>query len=132
MAKRDASKFFAICGGTRKGLILHNSRMAKRAKPTWYAREWRKHAGLNLEKAADRLGMAISYLSDLEKGKRRFNQDHLYAMAEAYNCQPADLIMRDPSQPGSIWSIWDQIPAQERDQAVRVLETFMRKTGTGN
>jgi transcriptional regulator with XRE-family HTH domain len=109
--------------------MRHNSRMAKKQKIRWFAREWRKAAGLNLERAADRLSMAVSYLSDLEKGKRRFNQDHLEAMAEAYGTDPASLIMRDPSDPSGLWSIWDSIPAQDRPQAAKILETF-KKTGT--
>jgi len=104
--------------------------MANKAKIRWFAREWRQHAGLTLERAADRLHMAVGHLSDLEKGKRRFNQDHLEAMADAYGCTPADLIIRNPVDPKGIWSIWDNISPPDRDQAAKVLETFIRKTGT--
>lgn len=131
MAKMLSSDFFAPCGETGERAVRHPSLMAKKPKIRWFAREWRKHAGLNLERAADRLGMAVSYLSDLEKGKRRFNQDHLEAMADAYGTDPASLLMRDPSNPDALWSIWDQIQPMQREQALRVLQTFAgKKTGT--
>ncbi len=101
--------------------------MAKKRK--WFARQWRKHRHLTLEKAAERLHMAVGYLSDLEKGNRRWNQDHVEALAEAYNCEPADLLMRDPSDTRAIWTIWDQIEPTERETAARVLEGFVKKTG---
>lgn len=112
------------------------SGMAKKKKVRWFAREWRQHRGLKLVPAADRLAeilgsMSPGYLSDLEKGLKRFNQDHLEAMAEAYACEPADIIMRDPTAPDSIYSIWDQIAPLDRPQAQKALEGFKKKTGTG-
>lgn len=104
--------------------------MAKKPKIRWFARQWRKKSGLNLQKAADRLHMSVGYLSELEKGKRRFNQDHLEHMSDAYGCTPADLLIRDPSDPESPWSIWDNIPNEERPHAMEILGTFAKKTGT--
>ncbi len=125
--------FFAMCVGTRDSLPSHNSRMAKASK--WFARQWRKHRGLTLELAAERIKtagrvkMTAGYLSDLEKGERRWNQDHVEALADVYNCEPADLLMRDPADTRGIWTIWDQIPATQRETAARVLEGFVKKTG---
>ncbi len=101
--------------------------MAKRAKTRWFAMQWRKHRGYNMEKAAERLGVSVGHLSDLEKGKKRWNQDHIEAMAEAYNCEPADILMRDPSEPSAIWSIWDQIPPTQRTQAAELLRVLIKK-----
>lgn len=104
----------------------HYRGMAKKAQKQ-FIREWRKHRDLTQEQLADRMGIARSYVSHVEGGKRRYDQMFLEAAALALNCSPADLIMRDPAQPGSIWSIWDQIPALEREQAYKVLETFIKK-----
>lgn len=104
----------------------HSQRMAKQRQ---FIRAWRNHRGLTQEDLAARVGVSREYVSYIETGKRRYDQNFLEAAAEALNCTPADLIMRDPTQPGAIWSIWDQIPAAQRDQAIRVLETFA-KTGT--
>lgn len=104
--------------------------MAKGQNQRWFLRAWRKHRGYTQEKLAEMVGTSVGYISDLEKGKRRYNQDLLEALATALNCEPADLIMRDPTMPESIWTIWDQIPETDRAVAIRALEGF-RKTGTG-
>lgn len=109
----------------------HYLGMAKKA-PKQFIREWRKFRDLTQEQLAERMGIARSYVSHVEKGKRRYDQLFLEAAADALQCTPADLIMRDPTQSGSIWSIWDQIPGAERPQAAKVLETFIKKTGTNN
>jgi transcriptional regulator with XRE-family HTH domain len=109
---------------------VHHAYMAKKtAKPRHFLREWRKHRGLTLERAADGLGTTHATLSRIERGKISYTQPMLEALAELYRCAPADLIVRDPSSADSIWSIWDQIAPEQREQAVKVLETF-KKTGT--
>jgi transcriptional regulator with XRE-family HTH domain len=105
--------------------------LSKKPKPRQFIREWRKHRGLTQEQLADRMGITRGYVSQVEKGVRRYDQFFLEAAADAMNCEPADLIMRDPAN-DAIWSIWDQIPATQREQAVRVLQTFAKKTGTSN
>lgn len=129
MANKSARADFAIRVGTNSGRLPHYSTMAKKSKHQWFAREWRKHRGLNLERAAERLKLSVGYLSDLEKGKKRWNQDHLEAMAMAYNCEPVDLLMRNPTDPKAIWTIWEQIAPTERPTAARVLEGFIKKAG---
>lgn len=108
------------------GAKWHHLDMAKKAQKQ-FIREWRKFRGLTQEQLAERMGIARSYVSHVEKGNRRYDQLFLEAAADALLCQPADLIMRDPTQPGSIWSIWDQIPPTEREQAAKVLQTFTKK-----
>lgn len=99
-------------------------------KQRHFIKAWRKHRGLTQEQLAERIGYDRTYISKIEKGSKRYDQPFLEAMADALGCQPADLIMRDPTVQGSIWSIWDQIPATQRDQAAAVLQTFVKKTGT--
>lgn len=107
--------------------ICHRAEMAR--KPH-YIKEWRKHRGLTQEQLAARIEIDRSYLVKIENGKRRYDQPFLEAAALALRCEPADLIMRDPTQPNAIWSIWDKIPPQQREQAARILEVFAKKTGT--
>lgn len=108
----------------------HNASM-KSTQPLWRLKQWRKFRGYTQERLAEMVDMAPGYLSDLEKGKRRFNQDHLEAFAAALNTTPGDLINADPTSAGSIYSIWERVPEPEREQAKAVLETFTKKTGTG-
>lgn len=101
-------------------------------RPPQFFRQWRQHRGYSLERVAEIAGFGSpGYLSDLEKGKRRYNQDILEALAIALQCSPADLLMRDPTAPDPFTSIWDQVPETSRPQALEVLKTFAPKTGTG-
>jgi DNA-binding XRE family transcriptional regulator len=102
---------------------------ADMAKNRWYLKEWRKHRGYTQERLADMIGSSKGYISDLERGERRYNQELLEGLAEALMCEPADLLMRDPSQPDGIWSIWDQLKPVEQAQVVEIAKTIKR-TGT--
>lgn len=102
--------------------------MKKKSNPRHtFIKKWRKHRGLTQEQLAERLGLTQATIARIERGEISYTQPVLEAMAEALRCEPADLIMRDPSQPGSIWSIWDQIPVTQREQAAKVLQTFIKK-----
>jgi transcriptional regulator with XRE-family HTH domain len=94
-----------------------------------YIREWRKHRHLTIDQLAERIGITKSYVSKIENGKRRYDQLFLEAAAEVLNCSPADLIIRDPTAPQPIWSIWDQVPEARRDVAIDMLKG-LAKTGT--
>lgn len=104
--------------------MWHPLRMAKQRH---FIKSWRKHRGLTQEQLAERVGVDRSYVNKIENFKKRYDQPFLEAAATALMCEPADLIMRDPSDPAAIWTIWDQIPATERDQAAKVLQTFIKK-----
>jgi transcriptional regulator with XRE-family HTH domain len=94
-----------------------------------YIKEWRKFRALNQEQLAERVGITKSYMSKIENGKKRYDQPFLEAAAEALMCAPADLIMRDPTDPEGIWSVWDTLQPQEKRQAVELIKTLHR-TGT--
>jgi transcriptional regulator with XRE-family HTH domain len=95
------------------------------AQQRFYLREWRQFRQLTQERLADRLGITKQHVSDLERGRRQYNQALLEGFADALTCEPADLLMRDPTSPQAIWSIWDQIPPVDRDQALKVLNSFI-------
>ncbi len=97
------------------------------AKKPHYIREWRKHRDLTQEQLAERIGIARSYLTKIETGKRRYDQPFLEAAAYALRCEPGDLIMRDPTDPEGIWSLWERLEPPERIRAVAVLRAL---TGT--
>lgn len=91
-----------------------------------FIKEWRKHRGLNQEQLADRLHISKGYLSKIESGKRRYDQQFLEAAAEALQCAVPDLLIRDPSDPEGIWSVWDSLPPTQRTQAVEIIKTLKR------
>lgn len=103
--------------------------ISRMAKQRHFIREWRKHRGLTQEQLAERIGITKSYLSKIESGKKRYDQPFLEAAAEVLQCEPADLIIRDPSDPDGIWSIWDQLQPAQRTQVVEIAKT-LKRTGT--
>lgn len=99
-------------------------------KKPHYFREWRKHRGLTQEQLAERIGIARSYLTKIERGDRHYAQPFLEAAAEALRCEPSDLINRDPLQTESIWTIWEQLKPTERVQALAIIRA-LHDAGTG-
>ena len=107
----------------------------KPARRPTYIRAWRKHRELTLAQLADRLQVELEVdisegqLSRIERGETPYSQDILEAVAQVLRCEPADLIMRDPTQPDAIWSLIDTLQPATRLQAVEVLKALAR-TGT--
>jgi transcriptional regulator with XRE-family HTH domain len=107
----------------------------KPARRATYIRAWRKHRALTLGQLADRLKVELEVdisegqLSRIERGETPYSQDILEAVAQVLRCEPADLIMRDPTQPDAIWSLIDTLKPGERRQAVEILKALAR-TGT--
>ena len=98
---------------------------------TFYLKQWRLHRGLSQQQLADRLESSKGYISDLERGVRRYNQDLLEALAYALMCDPADLLMRDPTKEDAIWSIWESVPETDRPKVIEMIKVFSgKKTGT--
>ncbi len=108
----------------------HCERMEKKARRKTYLREWRKvKPGRTLEAVAEELHISQPQLGRIERGDQPYNQDLLEALAALYGCSPADLLMRDPSDPEGMWSIWDQAKPGQRQQIAEVARTLTR-TGT--
>lgn len=113
------------------------SRLKNKQRRRHFIKEWRKHRGMTQERLAERIGVAVSSISQLETMKQGYSQPTLEAIADALGCEPADLLMRkppskdDPDPNNGIWSIWENLDQPAKKQAIEILETF-RKTGTGN
>ena len=111
--------------------------MAKSSKPVrqrqrHFIREWRNYRGYDQNKLADMVGMTRENLSKIERQLVAYTQDSLEALAEAMSCEPADLVMRNPLDKSSLWSIHDQLakaPAEKREHAAAIVEALL-KTGT--
>ena len=101
----------------------------KPKQPRHFIRQWRLYRGYTQERLAERVGVTHGALSQLERGLTNYTQPMLEALAEALQCDPADLIMRDPNS--EIWSLWDEVrklPDDERKRFVVILDAF-RKAG---
>ena len=113
-------------------LNRHALDMQKRRKT--YIRQWRKMRGLTLEQVSARLeelghSLQPGHLSMLERGERGYTQETLETLAEALQTDVASLLIRDPSDPEAIWSIWDNAKPGERRRIVEVAKALTR-TGT--
>jgi transcriptional regulator with XRE-family HTH domain len=91
-----------------------------------YFKEWRLDRGLTQQRLADRMNTTKANISRIESGKQAYTQDYLEACADALNTDPASLIMRDPSDPAAIWSLWEQAKPAQRQQIVRATHKIMR------
>lgn len=87
------------------------------------------HRGLSQEQLADRLETSVASISRIENGTQPYTQDVLEALAEALATDPASLLMRDPTDPEAIWSIWEQAKQGERT-LIEELARSVIKTGT--
>lgn len=94
-----------------------------------FIRQWRRHRRLSLVQLAERVGISHGQLSKVERDKRPYSQPLLEKLAEELGTDPASLLMRDPTDPEGIWSIWEQVPATERPRALTILKALTR-TGT--
>jgi DNA-binding XRE family transcriptional regulator len=96
-----------------------------------HLKAWRKYRGLTQEQLAERIGIARSYLTKIERGDRRYDQPFLEAAADALRCSVADIIMRDPTDSEALWSLWGGLTPPERIRAVAVLKA-MKGDSTGS
>lgn len=108
--------------------MRHHVRMERTARQRWFLKEWRKKRGYSQERLAEIIGSSKGYISELESGKRRYNQELLESLADALSCEPGDLIVRDPSDPAGLWSIYDALSPSQRVQLVEIGQT-LKKAG---
>jgi transcriptional regulator with XRE-family HTH domain len=80
-------------------------------------------------RCTERLGITHASLSRIERGLQPYNQPLLEGLAEHLNTDTASLLMRDPSDPEGIWSIWDKAKPAVRAQIVRLARALL-ETGT--
>ncbi len=92
-----------------------------------YLREWREFRELTLEQACSRFDMSPAQLSRIETGKSPYTQDFLELAAHAYQTDVASLLMRDPSDPEAIWTLWDNARPGERQQIEDVVRALVRR-----
>ena len=111
------------------------SLMAKRVTPIpkrqprrHYLREWRAYRGLTQERLAERAGLTPGAISQLENDQVGYTQASLEALANALQCEPAELLGRDPGKDGDVIDLLRLI--REKDEAMvrAVLSALPSKT----
>ena len=92
-----------------------------------FLREWREHRNLTQEAAASRLDVSRTLLSKIENAKSPYTQSFMEKAAEAYGCDVADLIVRNPLNMDALWSIQDQLKKADPDLQKQIIDyaTFL-------
>lgn len=111
----------------------------KRAKPIpkkassrrYFFTEWRKFRSLTQEKLAALAKLSTASISQLETGKQGFTDATLEALAEALQCNPGDLLARNPLDPAQPWSIWERLTPSQQRQALRLMNALSDEPATG-
>lgn len=114
--------------------------MGKKARPhpkpkaiPLHLKAWRKHRGLTQAQLAERLAVSDATVSRIESGEQNWDQEFLQAAAEVLRCAPADLLVRDPTQPGAVWSLWERAAPGQREQIDQMAAVIVRgRTGTND
>lgn len=92
-----------------------------------FIRAWREYRNLTQDQLSERLDMSKAQLSRIENGLQPYTQDFLEACADALLTDPASLLMRDPTSPEAIWSLWDQARPGERRQIVESAADIVKR-----
>src|SRR5262245_65816335 len=98
--------FEAPCVDTAAA-VTHDFRMAKGPRPT-FIKQWRIFRGLSQEALAERTGMSNGNISLIERGRQNYTQETLERIADALQCEPADLLARSPGDTEDLWQIFRQ------------------------
>jgi transcriptional regulator with XRE-family HTH domain len=94
-------------------------------KPT-FIKQWRLHRGLSQERLGERVDLSGASISQIESGKQGYSQENLERIADALQCEVVDLLIRDPSDPEGIWSLWDRAKPAQRKQIMGMIEGFLK------
>lgn len=101
-----------------------------------YFKEWRKYRHLTQEQVIDRLAamedplipQTTASLSRLENGKQPYTQRSLEALAEVYQCEPEQLLGRDPYKEGEVIDMWSRLTERQQRQALAVIDALRQES----
>ena len=99
------------------------------ARNPTFLREWRKKSGKTLVAVAEHLHMSHSQLSRIERGAQPYNQELLEALADLYGCDVVDLLIRDPSDPEGMWTLWERAKPGDRQRIIAVADALLKEAG---
>lgn len=95
-----------------------------------YFKEWRKKRGLTQEQAAARLDIDRTTLSKIERIGHAYSQSILEAAAEAYSCEPWDILNVNPLKEGRVVDLTQKLRDADPDtraQALGYIEGLLAK-----
>lgn len=95
-----------------------------------YLKAWRLKAGLTQEGLAEAVDTTKAVISQLENEHRALSPKWLRKLAPVLDTQPGHILDTNPENlDDDIAHIWTKISERDREQAIKVLRSFV-KTGT--
>lgn len=91
-------------------------------RQTTYIKEWRTHRGYTQQELADALGVTKGYISELERGVKRYNQDVLEGVAKVLRCQPVDVLAHEPSGRCDLCEAWQRMSGGQRALSLKIIQ----------
>lgn len=110
-----------------QNLSMAQTKQRPRQRRRIFLKEWRKFRGLTQEQLAEKVGMVVSNISQLEQGRQGYSKEGLEALAGALNCEPGHLLSVDPTGPEAIWPIWDIADPAQRRIIVDISKTIVKR-----
>ncbi len=92
--------------------------------------ELRKARGLTVEELAAQADMSPSYVSLMASGARNISVSNMKKLALALQCSPLDLLTDGTPADDALLNVWSAIPADRRDLALQVLQSFAESPAT--
>lgn len=89
-----------------------------------FVKEWRKFRGLTQERLAERTPFTTGAISQLETGRTKYTQDMIEALAFALECEPGDLLSRDPTKEGEVVDLLSRLSDENKDAAIKMLKAL--------
>ncbi len=100
--------------------------------PLHHLRAWREYRRLTQEQLAERVGTTKAVISLLERHERSLSDKWARRLAPALNTTAGFLFDHDPADlPTDVLEVWAAIPEAQKEQAMAVLQTFVRGDRTG-
>lgn len=96
-----------------------------------FFKEWRLFRNLTQDDVIARLevlGVEFSKpsISRVENGHQPYSEPILLALAEVYDCEPSDLIGRDPTWGRSLDATLNALQAADRARIISMVEAFLK------
>jgi len=90
-------------------------------------RAWRTASGLSQEALAERAGLTVGSISQLEGEVMRYSQNSLEGIADALGCTPAEVLMGPPAE-DSFWPLFqelEKLEGKDRERAYRMIKAIL-------
>jgi transcriptional regulator with XRE-family HTH domain len=87
---------------------------------------WRDAHGLTLARLAEKVGMstgAVFQVEDQERGN--YTRAWLEALAQLYNCEPADIVRGPPGEGDELNALWRRLTPDQRQKVIAYAEGML-------